>query len=61
MVRLRGGRGLGWGKMGLGGPAMGRSQIGPLPTTRRWNEVVRLIADGADVEQVAAGDGRGAV
>ena len=32
---------------------MGHSQIGTLPVTRRWKEVVRLIADGANVEAVA--------
>lgn len=32
---------------------MGHSRIGTLPATRRWKEVVQLIADGADVGKVA--------
>ncbi|MEI7732741.1 MAG: hypothetical protein WCO56_24425 [Verrucomicrobiota bacterium] len=32
---------------------MGHSRIGTLPATRRWKEVVQLIADGADVSKVA--------
>ena len=33
---------------------MGHSRIGTLPATRKWKDVVKLIADGADVAQVAA-------
>ena len=32
---------------------MGHSRIGTLPATRRWKDVVRLIADGANVDKVA--------
>ncbi|WCJ60324.1 hypothetical protein NXS98_04105 [Fontisphaera persica] len=32
---------------------MGHSRIGTLPATRKWQEVVRLVADGADVGEVA--------
>ena len=33
---------------------MGHSLVGHLPTTRRWQEVVRLLALGEEVEQIAA-------
>jgi hypothetical protein len=39
---------------------MGHSQIGTLPATKRWKEVVRLIADGANIEQVADATARAA-
>lgn len=32
---------------------MGHSRIGKLPATRKWQEVVRLIANGADAGEVA--------
>jgi hypothetical protein len=32
---------------------VGHMKLGPLPATRPWKEVVRQIADGADVPQVA--------
>src|SRR5688572_12037887 len=32
---------------------MGHSRIGTLPLTQRWEEVVRPIAEGADVAKVA--------
>ncbi len=32
---------------------MGHVRLGTLPRTREWNEVVRLIADGANVPEVA--------
>jgi hypothetical protein len=33
---------------------MGHSLVGRIPTTRRWQEVVRLLALGEEVEQIAA-------
>lgn len=32
---------------------MGHVRLGTLPKTREWREVVRYIADGADVSQIA--------
>ena len=33
---------------------MGHIRLGSLPKTQKWNQVVSLIAGGADVEQIAA-------
>jgi hypothetical protein len=33
---------------------MGHIRLGTLPKTQKWNQVVSLIAGGADVEQIAA-------
>ena len=33
---------------------MGHSRLGRIPTTRRWQEVIRLLALGEEVERVAA-------
>lgn len=33
---------------------MGHVRLGTLPRTREWKEVVRMIADGSDVPQIAA-------
>src|SRR5262245_48893331 len=33
---------------------MGHIRLGSLPTTKKWNQVVSLIASGANVDQIAA-------
>jgi hypothetical protein len=39
---------------------MGHVRLGTLPKTQKWNQVVSLIAGGADVEQIAAGSANAA-